>query len=44
MVCLIIGFKQHAFKPAIYRGEKLQEIEHIKNSRSGYLTIEMEQI
>jgi hypothetical protein len=37
MVCLIIGFKQHAFKPAIYRREKLQAMERIKTSRSWIL-------
>jgi hypothetical protein len=33
MVCLIIRFKQHAFKPAIYCREKLQHIEQVKNQQ-----------
>jgi hypothetical protein len=44
MVCLIIGFKQHALKPAIYSREKLHHIERIKTKWLGYLSIEEEQI
>jgi hypothetical protein len=36
VVCLIIRFKQHALKPAIYHREKLQHIEYVKTRSFGY--------